>query len=324
MLANGRGVVKNSRPSCGSGRKFVDRVNHNPISSIIGIDAPPMPQLGLSSDHAKGMENMRNHRAFTLTELLVVIGVIALLIGIILPALDRAKDLANRTACANNVRQMVQIVTNYAQDYDRAGAYYNPVVTDDEAIDISYLYPQYLRDVNLVICPSTLNTVDVHKLDAKGKPKGLDKSARSASQTGSNDPSGNSDGYSYTFVCFINQGVTFPDGYCYNGPCPSGSLLPKTLLNAGNKSKNLLFMDEMRGTTNNWPMDWSNHGIAGINAGFCDGHVQWLARGRPILQAYMDGHYKPDLDSYPDGLSESAFFTKYGLSKNGEVYTWLP
>lgn len=56
--------------------------------------------------------------AFSLVELLVVIGVIALLLGILMPTLSRARESARRTACLSNLRQVHQFIHLYALDYD--------------------------------------------------------------------------------------------------------------------------------------------------------------------------------------------------------------
>jgi prepilin-type N-terminal cleavage/methylation domain-containing protein len=60
---------------------------------------------------------IRRHGGFTLVELLVVIGIIALLISILLPALNRAREEARRVMCVSNVRQLTIAWLAYAMEH---------------------------------------------------------------------------------------------------------------------------------------------------------------------------------------------------------------
>ncbi|UCG56701.1 MAG: type II secretion system protein [Phycisphaerales bacterium] len=61
---------------------------------------------------------MSGRKGFTLIELLVVIAVIAILLAILMPALSKVRDTANRSACASNIRQHLFGLIMYADEYD--------------------------------------------------------------------------------------------------------------------------------------------------------------------------------------------------------------
>ena len=97
---------------------------------------------------------MSRRKGFTLVELLVVIGIIAILIGVLLPALSRAREASNAVKCGSNARQLALAIRTFAEEHRG----YMPAVSDDRWVKAND--------------PS--RRIWVYRNDGSGNPKVLD------------------------------------------------------------------------------------------------------------------------------------------------------
>ena len=101
---------------------------------------------------------MRSRRAFTLIELLVVVAIIALLMAILMPALNRVKKQAHSVACQASLHQWTLIWSMFTGDRD--GFFHQGLGGESETSEGRWpvIMPEQYKDLDMRLCPTAAGT----------------------------------------------------------------------------------------------------------------------------------------------------------------------
>jgi prepilin-type N-terminal cleavage/methylation domain-containing protein len=240
--------------------------------------------------------NRRRTMGFTLVELLVVIGIIALLISILLPALNAAKERANRVKCASNLRQIGQGMMLYAND--NKGQYPRTRYTPGTALK-AFTKPAILDpflttgpDINdctasmfLLVRQADLNP-EVFTCPSSNQDKDTLNNIQAASR--SNFTTSENLSYSLANPYPSTNAITL--GYKYNSSQVADFAIAADRNECGARTAS---GDPTKATSIQIKnMNSKNHETEGQNVMFNDGHVEWCST--PFVGANKDHIYCAD------------------------------